>query len=98
VFVRVWEYDVAADRVEAFVGAYGPDGDWARLFGTAEGFAGTSLYRSTGQDGRLLTVDRWADEASWSRFLASSRAAYEALDARLAHLAGGGWLVVEGTT
>jgi heme-degrading monooxygenase HmoA len=90
VYVRVWEYDVAPARVDAFVAAYGGDGEWARLFGTAAGFAGTRLYRDVDADRRFLTVDRWDDEASWQAFLDGSGAAYEALDARLAHLAGGG--------
>jgi heme-degrading monooxygenase HmoA len=96
VFVRVWEYDVAPEHVDAFLSAYGSDGGWARLFGGAPGFAGTGLYRDTAVEQRFLTVDRWDDEASWRKFLASSGAAYEALDARLAHLAAGGRLVVEG--
>ena len=91
----MWEYDVAPDHVDAFVAAYGGDGEWARLFGTAAGFAGTSLYRHVDAGGRFLTVDRWDDEASWRAFLDGSRPAYEALDARLAHLAGGGRLLVE---
>ena len=94
-YVRVWQYDVAPDHVDAFVAAYGGDGEWARLFGTADGFAGTSLYRDVDAEGRFLTVDRWDDEASWRVFLDGSCPAYEALDARLAHLAGGGRLLVE---
>jgi hypothetical protein len=95
-FGRVWEYDVPAHQVDAFVAAYGPDGDWSRLFATAAGYAGTRLYRDTAVDTRFVTVDRWVDEASWLRFLADTRAEYEALDARLAVLAGGGRLVAEG--
>ena len=96
VFVRVWEYDVPAARVASFVVAYGPDGDWARLFGTAVGYLGTDLYRSTDASGRFLTVDRWRDEASWRAFVARSGPAYEALDARLSPLADGGRLLLEG--
>ena len=95
-FLRVWEYDVPAARVDAFVAAYGPDGDWARLFGTVDGYLGTDLFRGADASGRFLTVDRWADSGAWRAFLASSGPAYRALDARLAHLADGGRLVVEG--
>jgi heme-degrading monooxygenase HmoA len=96
VFARVWEYDVAPHQVDAFLAAYGPDGDWSRLFNTAAGYAGTRLYRDTAIATRFVTVDRWVDEASWRRFLADARAEYNALDARLAVLAGGGRLVAEG--
>jgi heme-degrading monooxygenase HmoA len=95
VHVRVWEYDVAPDRAEELVAAYGPDGEWAALFATAEGFVGTRLYRATDDVHRYLTVDTWRDEGSWQAFLDRSRAAYEALDVRLAHLAGGGRLLTE---
>jgi hypothetical protein len=97
VFVRVWEYEVPTAQVSAFMAAYGPDGGWSRLFGTAEGYLGTSLYRSTDASGRFLTVDRWRGEASWRAFLARFRPAYEALDAELAHLANGGHVLLEGS-
>ena len=98
VFTRVWEYDVPPAHVADFVAAYGPDGDWARLFGTADGYLSTDLYRSTDIPGRFLTVDRWADEASWQAFVAASSSAYDALDVRLTRLADGGRLVLEDST
>jgi quinol monooxygenase YgiN len=96
VFVRVWQYDVRTVHVADFVAAYGRDGDWARLFRAGDGYLGTDLYRGADAPGRFLTVDRWADSAAWQAFLATSGPAYQALDARLAHLADGGRLVVEG--
>jgi heme-degrading monooxygenase HmoA len=96
VHVRVWEYDVPPERAGAFVAAYGPDGDWAALFRAAEGFVGTRLYRATDDVRRYLTVDTWREEASWRAFLEASGPTYQALDDRLADLAGGGRLVTEG--
>jgi hypothetical protein len=34
VFVRVWEYEVPGDRVQAFIAGYAADGPWGELFGS----------------------------------------------------------------
>jgi hypothetical protein len=86
-YLRVWEYEVPADHLSAFVAAYGPDGDWARLFAGQDGYLGTGLFRDAMGGGCFLTVDRWVDEPTWRRFLDTSRQAYEALDLRLEGLA-----------
>ena len=38
--------------------AYGPEGDWARLFRTAPGFLGTTLLKGEGPPPEYLTLDR----------------------------------------
>lgn len=96
-YVRVWEYEVPPQHVAAFVAAYGPDGDWARLFREGSGYVGTELFLEVGRAGRFLTVDRWVDADSWARFLDRSREAYQALDARLEGLAATERALVEGT-
>ena len=89
-FVRVWEYRVDPDHVTAFVAAYGPAGDWSRLFRQADGYHGTELYQDTDVSTRFLTVDRWASAAAWEAFLARYGEEYAALDARTA-----GWSTAE---
>lgn len=86
VFVRVWEYRVRPECVDAFERAYGAEGDWAQLFGREPGFIGTALFRDTSNALTFLTVDRWLDEESWTRFLARRRDEYDALDARCEEL------------
>ena len=95
-YLRVWEYEVPADHVDAFLAAYGPDGDWARFFRGGPGYLGTGLFRDTEGGGHFLTVDRWVDQATWFRFLDGSRQAYEALDLRLEGLAATGRPLLEG--
>ena len=73
VYVRVWEYEVAADHIDAFLAAYGAEGEWARLFRTGGGFLGTELYRSADDQRRFVTVDRWRDQGDWRDFLEESR-------------------------
>ena len=85
-YIRVWEYDVTVDRVDAFVAAYDGEGDWARLFRRGDGYLGTELFRRTGDGGRFVTVDRWTDEAAWRAFLDTWGEAYAQLDATLTSL------------
>ena len=41
--IVVWEFQVKAECVPEFVGAYGPDGEWARLFRRSPEFLGVEL-------------------------------------------------------
>ncbi len=82
-----WEYEVSGERAEAFTAAYAADGAWAKLFGRAEGFLGTELYREAARANRFLTIDRWQDEQDWRSFLQAFGSAYASLDARFEGLA-----------
>ena len=47
-YVVVWEFQVARRRTPEFERAYGPDGEWARLFQRVPAFRGAELLRGTG--------------------------------------------------
>ena len=79
-YIRVWEYEVVAKHNDAFVAAYGADGDWAQLFHRSRGHVGTELYRSTDDEAHFVTVDRWTDQATWRAFLEEWGEAYKSLD------------------
>jgi len=79
-YVILWEFHVRAGREAAFESAYGPAGDWARLFQQAEGYLGTELLRDHEEPGRYLTLDRWASRAAFESFHGERREEYEALD------------------
>ena len=83
--LRLWRFVVPEENEARFVAAYGPDGDWARLFREAVGFERVELWR--GEDGSFVTADRWASRADFDRFQASLGPRYEALDAELEGLA-----------
>ena len=89
-FVRTWRYRVDRGIREAFERAYGPDGDWARLFAKGSGFLGTELLgavdRGSGDALAYVTIDRWRDRSDWDAFLADHGEDYRALDERLEHL------------
>lgn len=82
----VWAYDVKPDQVRSFERAYGPDGDWVRLFRRAPGFESTELRRESDRVTRYFTVDRWRTRADYRRFRDTFQAEYQVLDARCAKL------------
>ena len=82
----VWSFEVKPAQVSAFERAYGPDGDWAKLFQRAPGFAGTELRHEPDRPAHYLTIDRWRTRGDYHRFKDAFRREYEALDARCAAL------------
>ncbi|MGO8969931.1 MAG: antibiotic biosynthesis monooxygenase family protein [Myxococcaceae bacterium] len=84
--VIVWEFSVRPGEEPVFEGAYGPDGEWARLFALSPEFRGTELLRSSTTPRRYLTVDRWASGESFQRFHEAHHAEYAALDAKCERL------------
>ena len=81
-FIAIWEYTVRPDQLGPFVEAYGPAGEWARLFRRASGYRGTELYRDREDPHRFVTVDFWLNEAAWSTFRRDFAREYTALDHR----------------
>ncbi len=81
-YVILWRFRAKPDRIEAFEEAYGPSGDWARLFARGEGYLGTELLRDVAAPGDYLCVDRWTSRGAFDAFRAAHREVYEALDAR----------------
>ena len=46
-FVVVWQFEIAEDKVAGFEAAYGPEGAWAQLFRTSPDYLGTELLQDT---------------------------------------------------
>lgn len=84
-YLIVWRYVVESEHDDAFRIAYGPSGEWTRLFSTMAGFEGTTLI-TLDTPGGFLTVDRWTTEDHFTQFLEAKRGEYAALDEELAHL------------
>jgi Antibiotic biosynthesis monooxygenase len=85
-YIVVWEYQVKAECEEEFVAAYGPDGDWARLFHRSPEFLGVELLGSAGNAGRFFTLDHWSSSAAMDVFLNANATAYDVLDRRFSGL------------
>ena len=79
-FVVVWQFEIAEEKVSAFEAAYGPDGAWAKLFRTSPDYRGTELLRDAYIPGIYLTIDRWASEEAFRAFRKDHDAEYEAVD------------------
>lgn len=76
----MWEFDVPAEHTAAFIAAYGPAGEWARLFRRATGYRGSELYRDRAHPGRFVTVDFWMNPGHWHSFHEVFGEEYAALD------------------
>jgi len=81
-FVVVWQFEIAEEKISAFEAAYGPEGNWAQLFRSSSEYLGTELLRDAYISGSYLTIDRWASEDAYRSFRKENAAAYEALDRR----------------
>jgi|HubBroStandDraft_1064217.scaffolds.fasta_scaffold03106_2 quinol monooxygenase YgiN len=85
-YLVIWEFQVKPETKLAFEQAYGPEGDWARLFRQCPDYRGTQLVRDTDRPGRYLTFDRWTSRATFDQFKQAHRADYDAFDQRCAAL------------
>jgi hypothetical protein len=79
-FVALWEYEVKPGDEERFEKAYGPDGDWVRLFQSDTHYYETRLLRDSLRRGVYLTMDFWASRGAYEEFVAGHRTEYEAID------------------
>ena len=70
-------YEVAAESRVEFEAVYGPDGEWARFFGTDDAYVETTLERTAAD--QYLVTDHWRSRAHYERFLERNRARYDAL-------------------
>lgn len=78
----IWRFRVPPAMTAEFERAYGPHGDWVRLFRRANGYLGTELMKLGGDDGVYLTIDRWRSENDFGAAKASLAPDYAELDRR----------------
>jgi heme-degrading monooxygenase HmoA len=79
-FVVVWQFEIAEEKIPVFEATYGPDGSWAQLFRSSPNYLGTELLRDAYVPGSYLTIDRWASEEDFRAFRKQHDQAYEGLD------------------
>jgi quinol monooxygenase YgiN len=85
-YTIVWRFTVRPDRIDDFVRHYGPDGSWAKLFRSGEGYIGTELHRSVAEPNVYVTIDRWESQAAYDAFRQSRVADYQTMDAQFESL------------
>jgi heme-degrading monooxygenase HmoA len=82
-YVILWRFRPVVGRESEFERAYGPCGEWVRLFRREEGYLGTELLRRwDDESGEWLTLDRWASRAAYEAFRARRGGEYRRLDGR----------------
>jgi heme-degrading monooxygenase HmoA len=79
-FVVVWQFEIAEEKIAAFEAAYGPHGLWAQLFRSSTNYLGTQLLRDAYAPGVYLTIDSWRSEADFRTFRKDHDSEYETLD------------------
>jgi heme-degrading monooxygenase HmoA len=79
-FVVVWKFEIAEEKIADFEAAYGPAGAWAELFRASADYQGTELLRDAYIPGSYLTIDRWSSEEAFRAFRKDHDADYERLD------------------
>lgn len=77
--VILWEFTIKPESQQAFLRAYGPNGDWATLFRKAEGYKGTELLQSEAPN-TFVTIDRWDTSEDFERFKVRFQSEYQQLD------------------
>jgi heme-degrading monooxygenase HmoA len=79
-FVVVWQFEIAEEKIATFEATYGASGKWAQLFAKSSAYIGTELLRDAYIAGNYMTIDRWQSEEDFRAFRKENDAAYEALD------------------
>jgi len=79
-FIVVWQFEIAEEKIAAFEAAYGSNGPWAELFRKSPDYKGTELLRDAYETGKYLTIDRWTSEEAFRAFRKQNDAEYEAFD------------------
>jgi heme-degrading monooxygenase HmoA len=85
-YVIAWEFIIREECLAEFAAAYGPRGDWARLFATGDGYCETQLLRDTTNPRRYVTLDFWKSCETHDRFRREHAREYKALDQRCERL------------
>ena len=79
-FVAFWEYEVKPGCEESFQSAYGPHGDWVRLFQGDPHYRETRLLQDLSRSRFYFTLDYWDSETTYEQFKTANHAAYAVID------------------
>lgn len=82
----IWRYRVHPSQRAAFERAYGPAGDWTRLFSRHPGFRRTRLFRHRNAEGVYIVLDVWEHKSDYDDFRRRFAAEYRRLDRQFALL------------
>jgi len=80
VFAYIWEYKVKSEHCNAFKHAYGPKGEWVKLFKTGNGHIATELHCDNNDPQHFVTIDYWISKEARDTFKKEFESAFNALD------------------
>jgi heme-degrading monooxygenase HmoA len=79
-FLTLWEFEVKSGCEELFEQAYGPEGEWVRLFRRDARYRGTRLLRDAGRERVYVTMDMWESPEAYEEFREKWAAEYAEVD------------------
>ena len=79
-FVTLWEFEVKSGSEELFEQAYGPEGEWVRLFRRDARYRGTRLLRDVARERVYVTMDMWDSLDAYEEFREKYAAEYAEID------------------
>ena len=82
-YLIIWQFRVRPGSEAAFEEAYGPAGDWARLFQRSDKYVQTELFRKTTERDVYITIDCWQSLDAFEEFQSEHRDDYQDLDRNL---------------
>lgn len=81
-FAYIWQYTIKQAHKQAFLAAYEPKGDWARLFSRDPAYIETVLLGDDQDENRYVTIDFWRSKADRDAFRARYSVEFDELDSR----------------
>jgi ribosomal-protein-alanine N-acetyltransferase len=85
-FIVAWAFEVKPEHQRDFVRAYGPNGEWVRLFRTSDGYIKTELHRDSHNSSRYITLDFWHSREQYESFRDCAVSSYQEIDAKCEQL------------
>jgi hypothetical protein len=79
-YCYVWSFVVRPECSQAFRRAYGPDGDWIRLFRRDPEYVRTDFLGDRDDPTRFMTIDFWTSREACLSFRERFRSEFDALD------------------
>jgi hypothetical protein len=85
-YLVIWEFRVRRGMKGSFVHAYGPEGEWAKLFLQDKNYIGTELIQHLTSPRSYWTLDFWTSRRAYESFRKRHAAEYKRIDAKCGDL------------
>lgn len=80
-FLVIWEFRIRRASRKNFMDAYGPEGEWAKLFSSDKNYIGTELIHYLNAPRTYWTLDFWTSRRAYENFRKRNAAEYKRIDA-----------------